>query len=536
MLSPMNQSKPGLSWDTPYNSRRSPVFASNLVATSQPLAAMAGIKAMADGGNAVDAALATAIALTVVEPNNNGIGSDAFAIVASGKDLIGLNASGRSPAGWNPERFAGRSSMPSLGWDAVTVPGAVSSWVALSERFGKLPFENLFERAIYYAENGYQVGPKTGYFWGFIKSRYRDYPSFLNTFAPGGQVPAIGDTVRLPDHGKTLRSIAATRGESFYRGELAEAMVADSTAKGGVLSMTDLSNHRADWVSPLATGLQDATLHEIPPSGQGLMALIALGIVNEMDIPNYPLDSADSVHLQIEATRIAYAEIERHLADIDHMVVKPEILLAQDYLRRRAAEIDLKRANPAPTALGASPDTVYLCTADANGMMVSMIQSNYRGFGSGIVVPGTGISMQNRGEGFTLEAGHPNQVGPNKRPYHTIIPGFASRGGEPTLAFGVMGGHMQAQGHLQMMLRIFTYGQNPQAASDAPRWHLREDGVVCLEDGFDSQVASELSARGHQIKFDNPEHLFGGAQLIYRMAGGYCAGSDHRKEGLALGF
>ncbi|XOV88884.1 MAG: gamma-glutamyltransferase family protein [Pseudomonadota bacterium] len=532
----MTESPSVLDWSNPYRANRSPVFARNLVATSQPLAAWAGVRAMAEGGNAVDAALATAITLTVVEPNNNGIGSDAFAIVATGGELIGLNASGRSPAGWYPERFAGRATMPSLGWDAVTVPGAVSGWVALSERFGKLPFDKLFECAIAYAENGFQVGPKTGYFWRFIKDRYRNYPEFLRTFAPGGRIPAIGDTMRLPEHARTLRSIATTGGESFYRGELALAMVADSDARGGVMSMDDLANHRADWVSPLSVDFGQASLHEIPPNGQGLMALIALGIVNERDIAAFAQDSADAVHLQIEATRIAYAEIERHLADIDHMVVSPETLLTPGYLQARAAQIDMTRANPTPTAMGASPDTVYLCTADASGMMVSMIQSNYRGFGSGIVVPGTGISLQNRGEGFTLEAGHPNQVGPNKRPYHTIIPGFASHGNQPALAFGVMGGHMQAQGHLQMMVRIFAFGQNPQAASDAPRWHLREDGVVCLEDGFDQGVASELGARGHQVQFGNPEHLFGGAQLIYRMPGGYCAGSDHRKEGLALGF
>lgn len=525
-----------LDWATPYNSTRSPVMARNIVATSQPLAASAGLKAMADGGNAVDAALATAIALTVVEPNMNGIGSDAFAILNDGDTLHGLNASGRSPAAWTPARFAKYSEMPRLGWDAVTVPGAVGAWVALSERFGKLPFERLFDAAIHYADQGFPLGPKTGYFWQFAPQTFKDFKPFCETFLPGGRAPAIGDIVRLPDHARTLRKIAESRGESFYRGELADAIIAASNADGGAMTHEDLANHQCDWVEPISTSFGDAALHEIPPNGQGIMALIALGIAEQLDLAKLPLESADSVHLQIEAMRIAYAEAERHLADINHMIVTPAQLLDRDYLASRAAEIDMAKANPHPTALGASADTVYLTTADEHGMMVSLIQSNYRGFGSGVVIPGTGISMQNRGNGFTLEDGHPNQVGGGKRPYHTIIPGFATRAGKPQMSFGVMGGHMQAQGHFQMMLRVFGHGQNPQAASDAPRWHLREDGVVCLEGGFDADVVTSLKSRGHAIEENHPEHLFGGAQLIYRMDDGYCAGSDHRKEGEAVGF
>lgn len=525
-----------MDWSTPYYSNRSPVFARNIVATSQPLATAAGLRVLHDGGNAVDAAIATAITLTVVEPNHNGIGSDAFAIVATGDELHGLNASGRSPAAWHPERFSNHKSMPSLGWEAVTVPGAVSAWVALSEKFGRLPFERLFVDAIDYANAGYQVGPKSGYFWKLTESRFKEYGAFVDTFLPDGRAPGIGEVVTLPDHARSLASIAETRGESFYRGALADAMIRDSESHGGAMTLSDLDNHRCDWIKPLAQAYGDHALHEIPPSGQGLMALIALGIVAELDLERFGVDSTDAVHYQVEATRIAYAEVERHLADIEHMRISPQDLLEPGYLKPRAAEIDAAKANPAPTAMGASPDTVYLTTADADGMMVSMIQSNFRGFGSGIVVPGTGISLQNRGSGFTLEAGHPNQVGGGKRPYHTIIPGFATERGRARMSFGVMGGHMQAQGHLQMMLRIFQYGQNPQTASDAPRWHLREDGVVCLEDGFDEKVAAELAGRGHKVRFNNPEHLFGGAQLIYKMADGYCAGSDHRKEGLAAGY
>lgn len=525
-----------LDWDTPYPSNRSPVFAQNIVASSQPLAVQAGISALKLGGNAVDAALACAITLTVVEPNNNGIGSDAFALIHDGKTLHGLNASGRSPAALTPDRFVGQAGMPTLGWDAVTVPGAVSAWVAMSDRFGKLPFELLFEDAIHYGRNGFQVGPKTGFFWRHAQDHFKDFDAFMDTFMIEGRAPGAGEQMQLPDHANTLALIASTHGEAFYKGELADAIAENAAAMGGVMTKADLENHCCEWVTPISQPGFDARLHEIPPNGQGLMALIALGILNQVDVGQYPLDSADSVHLQAEAMRIAYAEIERHLADIDHMKVPVQDLLSENYLRTRAAEIDMKCANTKPHALGASPDTVYLTTADASGMMVSMIQSNYRGFGAGIVIPGTGISMQNRGSGFVLEEGHPNQVGPAKRPYHTIIPGFVTRNEQPLMSFGVMGGHMQAQGHLQMMVRICLFNQNPQAASDAPRWQVLEDGRLALEAGSDESLIDDLSGRGHRLLTTGPEYLFGGAQLIYRLADGYCAGSDHRKEGLAAGF
>ena len=527
-----------LSWRNPYPSARAPVFARNVVATSQPLATSAGIEAMRRGGNAVDAALAAAITLTVVEPCNNGIGSDAFAIVHHEGELSGLNASGRSPAGWSPERFAGSNAMPLHGWETVTVPGCVSAWVALSDRFGKLDFADLFDAAIGYARDGYQLAPITGGIWAHAADRLGHFEGFRQTFLPNG-VPDIGSTVRLPDHARSLEAIAASRGETFYRGELAEAMVADSAAHGGVLSLEDLDAHTADWVNPISQSLNDVRLHEIPPSGQGLMALIALGIVEQLGIGDYAVDSADSVHLQIEATRSAYAEIERHLADLEYMRVTPQELLHPAWIASKAEAVSIKRANPRPTTLGAAADTVYLTAASDDGTMISLIQSNYMGFGSGVVVPGTGISLQNRGHGFTLEPGHPNEVGGRKRPYHTIIPGFVTANGdtaEPMMSFGVMGGHMQAQGHLQMVIRVCVHGQNPQTASDAPRWYLHESGQVSLERGFDSGVAADLAARGHDLVVDEPLPIFGGAQLIHRLEDGYCAASDSRKEGHAAGF
>lgn len=524
-----------LDWEMPYAANRSPVLAQNIVASSQPLAVEAGINMLRRGGNAVDAALATAITLTVVEPCNNGIGSDAFALIHDGKTLHGLNASGRSPAALTPDRFAHHQSMPAWGWDAVTVPGAVSAWVAMSQKFGVLPFETLFEDAIGYARDGFQVGPKTAFFWKHAIRAFKDYGPFQQTFGVNGRAPETGQLMCLPDHAATLEEIAATKGESFYRGKLAEQIAADAAVNSAALSLDDLAQHTADWVAPVQMPGFGAELHEIPPNGQGLMALISLGIVGQLH-GDMALDSADSVHLQIEAQRIAYADMARHLADVQSMRIPVEDFLDPGYLARRAAEIDMKRANEKPVALGASGDTVYLTAADADGMMVSMIQSNYRGFGSGVVVPGTGISLQNRGSGFVLEDGHPNQVGPSKRPYHTIIPGFATRDDSALMSFGVMGGHMQAQGHLQMMLRVAKFNQNPQAASDAPRWYVFEDGRVALEPGFDSAVAAELQSRGHHLQLEEAEHLFGGAQLIVRLEDGYCGGSDHRKEGYAAGI
>ncbi|MCY4566315.1 MAG: gamma-glutamyltransferase family protein [Gammaproteobacteria bacterium] len=515
----------------PYPSTRSPVCAANLVATSQPLAVQAGVDALRRGGNAVDAALATAITLAVVEPNNNGAGSDAFAIVWDGDSLNGLNASGRSPAGWTPERFADRGSMPNRGWDAVTVPGAVSAWVALSDRYGKLPFPELFNDAIRYAEAGFQVGPKTGFYWQFAEEAYRGFEHFAEHFLPA---PAPGDLFRRPDLAATLTEIAETHGESFYRGRLAERIEAASIAEGGAMRMADLAEHRADWVAPLAQDYRKVTLHEIPPNGQGLAAQIALGILQNLDVE--PLDSETGVHRELEAMKIAIRAAFDHFADPEAMLVSPEELLDESSLKRAAQRIGEQASPLPPVALPTSRDTVYLTAADADGMMVSMIQSNYEGFGSGVVVPGTGIAMQNRGLGFVLEPGHPNRVGPKKRPYHTIIPGFVTRDGAPAMSFGVMGGHMQHQGHVQMVRRIFDHGQNPQAASDAPRWHVYPDFSVGLETGFDHGVAQGLADRGHRVRFEPAEPVFGGAQLILKTDSGYVGGSDHRKEGLVAGF
>ena len=520
-----------LDWTQPYPSQRSPVCAENLVATSQPLAVQAGLEMLRQGGNAVDAALAAAITLTVVEPNNNGLGSDAFCQVWDGKQLLGLNASGRAPAAWTLERFAGRAAMPTLGWDAVTVPGAVSAWVALSERCGRLPFARLFEPAIGYAEDGFLVGPKTAYYWKLALRQLVDFPDFQAHFGPA---PAPGSRFRRPELARSLRLIAESRGETFYRGELAERMAKAAREAGGGLTLDDLAAHTADWVEPIASPYRHVTLHEIPPNGQGLAAQIALGILDHL--PAAPLDSELWYHQQIEAMKIAIRAAFDHFADPAAMRLAPHELLEPGMLARAAARIGPSAYTLPPQALPVSHDTVYLCTADKAGNMVSFIQSNYQGFGSGIVIPDTGIALQNRGHGFSLDPAHPNRVGPGKRPYHTIIPGFVTEHGAPRMAFGVMGGHMQHQGHVQMVTRIFDHGQNPQAASDAPRWHLYPDLSLGIETGFPDDTAAGLARRGHAVRREPMEHVFGGAQLILRTDDGYIGASDHRKEGQAAGL
>ena len=527
-----------IGWDFPYPSQRMPVLARRVVATSQPLAVEAGIDAMRRGGNAVDAALAAAITLTVVEPNSNGVGSDAFAQVWDGRALHGLNASGRSPAAWNVARYAGRGTMPSLGWDAVTVPGAVSAWVALSARFGRLPFPALFERAIEHAEEGFLVGPKTGYYWEMLTPQYARFPEFAQHFTTDGRAPRAGERFRRPDLAATLREIAESRGESFYRGDLARRIAAHAAATGGAMTVEDLAAHTADWVTPLAQRYRDVVVHEIPPNGQGLATLITLGILDRIDLASMGVDSVETTHHLLEAMKIAIRAAAEHIADRDAMRVAPERLLDPDRLALLARGIRPTAAGMPPAVLPSGPDTVYLTTADADGMMVSFIQSNYQAFGSGIVIPGTGIAMQNRGRGFSLDPRHPNCVGPRKRPYHTIIPGFVTNADGARMAFGVMGGPMQHQGHLQMVSRIVDFAQNPQAASDAPRWHIGPEGAfgVALETGFSDELAKGLAARGHHILTGQHEALFGGAQLVFRLPDGYCAASDHRKEGCAAGF
>ena len=489
--------RPGRSefdWEAAYASRRSPLFARQVVATSQPLAAQAGVAMLRAGGNALDAALAAAIALTVVEPCSNGIGSDLFALVWDGRELAGLNASGRAPAAWSAELFGQAAAMPRAGWNTVTIPGAVSGWVALSQRFGKLPFADLFVPAITYARDGYAVSPIIADKWAKAVPILGAVPGFAEHFLPRGRAPAPGERFATPAMAATLETIAVTRGEAFYRGELAAKMVAHAHAHGGVHTLEDFAAHICDWVAPLALTYRGTTVHELPPNGQGIAALMALGILEHFDLSSHRVDSGAVQHLQIEAMKLAFADVYRYVAD--------------------------------PRAM-----------TDENGMLVSLIQSNYMGFGSGIVVPGTGISLQNRGTGFSLQPGHPNRVGPGKRPFQTIIPGFATRDGKAYASFGVMGGAMQPQGHVQTLVRLLDFRQQPQAALDAPRWKVNAGVSVDLESGMEPAVREGLAARGHQFASIPDAYMdFGAGQFIVCAEDGYVAGSDPRRDGQAAGF
>jgi gamma-glutamyltranspeptidase/glutathione hydrolase len=526
---------PTFSWANPYPWPRKPLLAANVVSTSQPLAAQAGLQMLAAGGSAVDAILATAITLTLVEPVSNGIGSDAYAIVWDGSQLHGLNASGRSPAGWTPELFAGQKAMPQRGWNSVSVPGCVSAWTELHEKWGKLPFEKLFEAAIRYGREGFLVSPTIAGQWEKQVPELKSQPGFAEAFLPDGRPPRAGQRFKFAAHAKVLEQISSTRGEAFYRGDLADKLEAHAKKHGAAMRASDLAAHKPDWVEPLKIDYRGYTLHEIPPNGQGIVALMALGMLEHFDVRSHAVDSAGSVHLQIEAIKLAFADAWRYVADIDHMKdVRPSSLLDNNYLKERARLIDPKRAQAFGPGQPPKGGTVYLASADASGMMVSFIQSNFMGFGSGVVVDG--ISLQNRGATFVLEPGHPNAVGPRKRPYQTIIPGFVTREGRPVMSFGVMGGSMQPQGHAQVMVRIADYGQSPQAACDGPRFRFVQGMDVSVEDGrFPAATLEELQRRGHRIVTIDDYNQFGSAQLIWKLDGGSFAASDPRRDGQAVG-
>jgi gamma-glutamyltranspeptidase/glutathione hydrolase len=514
----------------PFGGGRAPVLAKNAVASSQPLATQAGIEVLQNGGNAVDAALATAITLTVVEPTMNGLGGDGFALIWDGKKLHGMNASGRAPKAWTPEYFAGKAAMDLIGWNTVTVPGMVSGWIELSRKFGKLPFAQLFKRAINYAENGFPVSPVIARQWREAIPILKNQPGFTESFLIDGKAPNAGQIWRYPAQANTLREIADTEGESFYTGKLAQSMVEFAQSTGGCFSMADFASNQTEWVKPLAFDYGDYTLHEIPPNGSGIAAQMALGILQAANVKQYPANSAQRIHLQVEAMRIAFADAYAHVSDASTMRVPTIALLDRDYLASRAALIHHNQAG----------GTVYLCTADDSGMMISYIQSNFKGFGSGVVAPG-GIAFHNRGMSFSLVDGHPNQVAPGKRPFHTIIPAFLTKGNQPTMAFGVMGGNMQPQGHLQFVMRFVDEYLNPQACSDAPRWRIDDAGNLTVEASMPTTVVEGLEARGHKVTVMSANSLdFGSAQAIALLGeetkGAYIAGSDHRRDGLAAGF
>jgi gamma-glutamyltranspeptidase/glutathione hydrolase len=522
----------------PYPSRRMTTYAKKgMVATSQPLAAQAGLDILKKGGNAIDAAIAAAAALTVLEPTSNGIGSDSFALVWTKGELHGLNSSGPAPKNISIEALkkAGIEEMPKHGWIPVTVPGAPGAWAELSKRFGKLPFTEVLQPAIDYAEHGYPVSPILGKYWIKAYKNYKEilkaeeFKNWFNTFAPNGRPPEIGEVWKSPDHAKTLRSIAETNAESFYRGELAEKIDAFSKKYGGYLTKEDLAEYAPEWVNPIKVNYRGYDVWEIPPNGQGLIALLALNTLKGFDFT--VKDTVETYHKQIEAIKLAFADGKKYITDPKRMQAAVEDLLSDTYAAARRGLITDTAVQP---EAGDPPKggTVYLATADGEGSMVSFIQSNYMGFGSGLVVPETGISLQNRGYNFSLDPAHENRLEPGKKTYHTIIPGFLTKDNEAVGPFGVMGGFMQPQGHVQVIMNTIDFHLNPQAALDAPRWQWMGDKTVEVERILPEHIAQALVRKGHQIKVSVDSGGFGRGQIIWRDKNGVLAGgTEPRTDG-----
>jgi len=540
-------------WNNPYPTTRIPVFAKNIASTSHPLAAQAGLKIMQQGGNAVDASIATAAVLMVVEPVSNGLGSDMFAIVWDGEKLHGLNASGTAPQAWSPEYYEkkygigtdGFANRPLRGWDTVTIPGAIAGWQALHNKFGKLSFTEILAPAIDIANQGHAIAPIVAHKWAAGIPALIDQPGFKEMFMPNGRAPHIGERFQALGMAKAFERICKYGTEDFYQGEIAQAIVNHSKAHGGSMELSDLQKYQPDWVDLISTHYRGYDIHEIPPSGQGIGALIALGILENLRLEDYPVDSVLSQHLQIEAMKLAFADVYQYVADPKSMRVQPSEMLDPDYLKERAKLIKLDQATHFKFGMPSSGGTVYLTTADSSGMMVSFIQSNYMGFGSGVVVPEFGVSLQNRGVGFSLDRKSANIVAPGKRPFHTIIPAFMTKevNGKtfPQMSFGVMGGDMQPQGHLQTVVRMLSYNQQPQSACDAPRWKVNRDFTLDVESNLNANTVEGLKGLGHQLKsIEDPYMDFGSGQFIWRQSedlnDGYVAASDSRRDGLAAGF
>jgi gamma-glutamyltranspeptidase/glutathione hydrolase len=562
----------------PYPSTRQVVYGRRgLVASSQPLAAQAGLDILKRGGNAFDAIVACAAAMTVLEPCSNGLGGDAFAILWPAREakLVGLNASGPAPALMTGEeiRARGYGTMPRIGPAAITVPGIPAAWAAISSRYGRLPLVETVEAAAVLAEEGYPAAPLTARGWrqsledylrerdmaggkGGIMEGPEVFDGWFRTFASAGdsrdnraagetdraenpemgasgtgyRAPGAGDPVRLPAMARTIREIGRSGAESYYRGEIAADIDAYMRKIGGFLRAEDLAAFHPEWVEPIGTNYRGFDIWEIPPNGQGMTALMALAILENFDFPRGK-DHPDTIHRQVESLKLAFADAHAYIADPRVVPVDLAGLLSKAYAKKRSALIGEEAIEPGPGRPGGS-DTVYLCACDGEGNMVSYIQSNYSGFGSGVVLPERGIAFQNRGFGFTLDKTSVKYVQPGKRPFHTIIPGFITREGRPLGPFGIMGGPMQPQAHLQVLSGLIDFNLNPQAALDAPRWQWVEGKRLLLEQGFPLPVAEALSRRGHQVAYEHNETSFGRGQIILRQDNGsYLAGTEPRADG-----
>jgi gamma-glutamyltranspeptidase/glutathione hydrolase len=535
---------------------RSPVWAEHgMVASAQPLCTQAGVETLRKGGSAVDAAIATNACLGLMEPTANGLGGDLFAILwdPAKKSVVGLNASGRAPLALTADKVPPLpdGTIPLYSPYAWSVPGCGDGWLELHARYGKLPLAEVLAPAIRYAEEGFPVSPVIAGNWAGSVNRFKDKPGFAEVFLPGGRAPREGERFRNPALAKTLR-LLATKKRAGWEGELADAIVAFSKANGGFFAKDDFVRHRSTWDAPMSTSYRGYDVWELPPNTQGLAALQMLNLLEGFDLAKMGRDSADFWHVMVEAKKVAYADRARFYADPAFAKLPLERLLSKEYAKERAKKIDLRKASredpPDEELVLNRKETTYLCAADASGLMVSLIQSNYTGFGSGYVVPALGIGIHNRGGLFSLKKGHPNYLEPGKRPFQTIIPAFLTKDGQPLMAFGLMGGDMQPQGHVQVVVNLVDFGMNLQEAGDAIRFHhtgsseptgtlMKDGGTLFLEEGLPEPVLEELMRRGHRIGRE-PVGAYGGYQAVARdPATGFLLGAtEKRKDGAAAGF
>jgi gamma-glutamyltranspeptidase/glutathione hydrolase len=530
---------------------RSEVIGQNgMVATSHPLATQIGLDILKQGGTAVDAAIAANIALGLMEPTGNGIGGDLFAIIwdAKTKKLHGLNASGPAPKNLSIEYFKqqGLTKIPSYGPLPVTVPGAVDGWVKLHEKFGKLKFESLFKPTIEYAEKGFPVTETIAYYLDRSQKRFENYPNFNEVWVKNGKMPKKGEIFKNPQLASTLRTIAEKGREGFYEGKIAQTMADFVQSQGGFLAYDDLAEFHAEWTPPVSSNYRGYDVWELPPNGQGIAALQILNILENYDLKKMGLYSSEYIHLFTETKKIVFADRAKYYADPNFADIPVNELISKSYAKERAKLINLdKAAKKDDAGILKSGDTIYLTVADKFGNMVSLIQSNYRGMGSGMMPTGLGFMLQDRGELFSLDKNHKNALEGGKRPFHTIIPAFVTKDGEPFMSFGVMGGATQPQAHAQILINMIDFGLNLQEAGDAPRIvHsgssqptdeiMMDGGTLSIESGFGKSIEDELTAKGHIIKYERG--IFGGYQAIMLKNGVYYGASETRKDGQAAGY
>ena len=534
-------------------STRSEVIAKNgMVATSHPLASQVGIDILKKGGNAIDAAIAANAAIGLMEPTGNGIGGDLFAIVwiEKEKKLYGLNASGRSPKKLTIEYFKENNfqSIPPYGPLPVSVPGCVDGWFELHDKFGKIKMNEILEPAIKYAENGFPVTELVAYYMKNASRNFKDYPNFKETYYINDSTPHKGEIFKNPDLANTLKIIAEKGRKGFYEGKIAKTISNFIIDQGGFLSYDDLKSHKSEWIKPVSTNYRGYDIWELPPNGQGIAALQILNLLEGYDIKSMGFGSADYIHHFVEAKKIAFADRAKYYADMDFNEIPVEYLISKEYSDIRRKEINpMNAAKNVPPGNIENGDTIYLTTADSDGNMVSLIQSNYRGMGSGMIPTGLGFMLQDRGELFSLEDDHFNVYKPNKRPFHTIIPAFITKDGNPFVSFGLMGGAMQPQGHAQIVINLIDFEMNLQEAGDAPRIRHQSDeqptggnmfdgGELALEDGFNYKEIRKLMKKGHKIIYDLGS--YGGYQaiMIDYINKVYFGASESRKDGNAIGY